>query len=229
MRGATSTSLNKYQTGTFQPTLPVRGATRRRAYSRRASLISTHAPRAGSDLMSLPDISRPTDFNPRSPCGERRDGEQYEHIDFTISTHAPRAGSDLIAVFLSPPCYISTHAPRAGSDLMHRMLKMSKNDFNPRSPCGERLSSDGKAPIQLDFNPRSPCGERRPILQQFGLMHNFNPRSPCGERLYAGRLSAEEPGFQPTLPVRGATVRFYSNLDSCTISTHAPRAGSDEH
>ncbi len=191
------------------------------------------------------------DFNPRSPCGERRDGEQYEHIDFTISTHAPRAGSDLIAVFLSPPCYISTHAPRAGSDLiavflsppcyisthapragsdlMHRMLKMSKNDFNPRSPCGERLSSDGKAPIQLDFNPRSPCGERRPILQQFGLMHNFNPRSPCGERLYAGRLSAEEPGFQPTLPVRGATVRFYSNLDSCTISTHAPRAGSDEH
>ena len=213
------------------------------------------------------------DFNPRSPCGERRDGEQYEHIDFTISTHAPRAGSDLIAVFLSPPCYISTHAPRAGSDLMHRMLKMSKNDFNPRSPCGERLSSDGKAPIQLDFNPRSPCGERRPILQQFGLMHNFNPRSPCGERralmMFCGSLMVisthapragsdyqvssififkkdfnprspcgERPptlgswtkpssGFQPTLPVRGATYEQLEITERTEISTHAPRAGSD--
>ena len=79
-------------------------------------------------------------------------------------------------------------------------------NFNPRSPCGERQplrgtwewilrfqstlplwgatllthSSETEASY---FNPRSPCGER-PELQNilYTLKYDFNPRSPCGER-----------------------------------------------
>ena len=38
-----------------------------------ATIISIHAPRAGSDLPSLTAITtRGFNFNPRSPCGERQ-------------------------------------------------------------------------------------------------------------------------------------------------------------
>ena len=55
-------------------------------------------------------------FNPRSPCGERR---------------------DLPSVYTGRRC-ISTHAPRAGSDQRHPLAGSRPRNFNPRSPCGER-------------------------------------------------------------------------------------------
>ena len=60
-----------------------------------------------------------------------------------------------------------------------------------------------------------------------GLYSNFNPRSPCGERRAKRVLDCKGGGFQPTLPVRGATVRRRAFLLPESISTHAPRAGSD--
>ena len=102
---------------TFQSTLPVRGATRRTAIIENKTVISIHAPRAGSDHRGR--LRRPL------PVG--------------ISIHAPRAGSDfsnpkiksLAPLFQSTlPVRgataeqelnhamnnISIHAPRAGSD-----------------------------------------------------------------------------------------------------------------
>ena len=34
--------------------------------------ISIHAPHAGSDPLKVPHFAPSFDFNPRSPCGERR-------------------------------------------------------------------------------------------------------------------------------------------------------------
>ena len=65
-------------------------------------------------------INTPDDinFNPRSPHGERLDGEDYTQvIADMISTHAPRTGSDVF-------CFV-------------RKQRIS-NHFNPRSPHGER-------------------------------------------------------------------------------------------
>ena len=36
------------------------------------------------------------------------------------------------------------------------------------------------------------------------------------------------PGFQPTLPLRGATWASWLSFATCAVSTHAPLAGSDE-
>ena len=60
-----------YELGIFQPTLPVRGATPPTSAPRTPCQISTHAPRAGSDVARLDGVYRPAYFNPRSPCGER--------------------------------------------------------------------------------------------------------------------------------------------------------------
>ena len=124
----------------FQSTLPVRGAT---SFSRAAFAGSCY-------------------FNPRSPCGERRGAGRRIRGNRLISIHAPRAGSDIQKLaFLSDSLgfqstlpvrgatqrqknrwelfYISIHAPRAGSDDEPRAGRGVPRDFNPRSPCGERL------------------------------------------------------------------------------------------
>ena len=77
-------------------------------------LISTHAPRTGSDSQRLWKEYTTCNFNPRSPHGERRRG-------------CADAGTD------SPP--ISTHAPRTGSDSMWTKTATSERRFQPTLPA----------------------------------------------------------------------------------------------
>ena len=55
----------------FQSTLPMRGATHRGPVQLFTSGISIHAPHAGSDWHLWMSWSTSSNFNPRSPCGER--------------------------------------------------------------------------------------------------------------------------------------------------------------
>ena len=104
---------------------------------------------------------------------------------------------------------ISTHAPRTGSDRIFGATFGAINNFNPRSPHGERpirqqrtsrtetfqptLPARGATGLLLrllqfrpNFNPRSPHGERRsPTCYSTGHHPHFNPRSPHGERRIA--------------------------------------------
>ena len=57
-----------------------------------------------------------------------------------------------------------------------------------------------------DFNPRSPHGERHQRPHQPPEDGDFNPRSPHGERPSSLRVPEFIISFQPTLPARGATV-----------------------
>ena len=80
----------------FQPTLPARGATRRQPKTDGVLLISTHAPRTGSDDAAGTSASASElNFNPRSPHGERRGAVLQRNLPRLISTHAPRTGSDM--------------------------------------------------------------------------------------------------------------------------------------
>ena len=105
------------------------------------------------------------DFNPRSPCGERPDAALFCGAGNYISIHAPRAGSDSrAAIEPSQEELISIHAPRAGSDETAIRTHLEQVDFNPRSPCGERLHPIDTAQTPGYFNPRSPCGERQQYI-----------------------------------------------------------------
>ena len=57
---------------TFQPTRPLRGTTDSRSHGRHYASISTHAPLAGHDCESGKPLSNRKYFNPRAPCGARR-------------------------------------------------------------------------------------------------------------------------------------------------------------
>ena len=65
-----------------------------------------------------------------------------------ISIHAPRTGSDAYYDSLdAAENKISIHAPRTGSDRDCKTMRGIRDDFNPRSPHGERprsIEADGK-------------------------------------------------------------------------------------
>ena len=65
-------SISSGSAPTFQSTHPLRGATRWRRGSGHGNVISIHAPLAGCDCKVANYDIRPADFNPRTPCGVRR-------------------------------------------------------------------------------------------------------------------------------------------------------------
>ena len=122
----------------FQSTLPVWGATRRPGRKQRKAAISIHAPRVGSDSAWSSQTARFSDFNPRSPCGERLFFGGKNMYKSIFQSTLPVWGATQTGTF--SPCHaqISIHAPRVGSDVEQRAQGCLCNDFNPRSPCGER-------------------------------------------------------------------------------------------
>ena len=102
---------------------------------------------------------------------------------------------------------ISIHAPRAGSDLRKiEQMFDTEVDFNPRSPCGERLEVESTVNPGIWISIHAPrAGSDSNLIRQRGI----------------GRV------FQSTLPVRGATRPIFTVRMCIRISIHAPRAGSD--
>ena len=220
--------LSFFPTHPFQPTLPARGAT----------------------SLAITVFQALLHFNPRSPHGERPKAAARKAAS-AISTHAPRTGSDDWL-----PCTpeqgkdISTHAPRTGSDLSHVALLLRLYYFNPRSPHGERhaiIIVSGGVPNISTHAPRTGSdGVIRWLRNQPRI---FQPTLPargatfCPKFLYASfvfqptlpargataysPIFASVVSFQPTLPARGATDADHHRRLTATISTHAPRTGSD--
>ena len=144
-----------------------------------------------------------------------------------ISIHAPRTGSDVMYGAPSTITPISIHAPRTGSDKIGYSYALLKNNFNPRSPHGERQTLFRLPESCNYFNPRSPHGERRNsyIYMPLRILY-FNPRSPHGERLISNRDKPQTLKFQSTLPARGATMQgytFYCHRDFNPRSPHGER------
>ncbi len=170
-------------------------------------VISIHAPRAGSDANTSAPDQLTLDFNPRSPCGERRRKNRERRTVLQISIHAPRAGSDLKRKRGADRLKrISIHAPRAGSDILTEFALTIPANFNPRSPCGERHCL-GVFALHLPF------------------ISIHAPRAGSDRHWHNIVINGDK--FQSTLPVRGATHQQHRRVGSHSISIHAPRAGSD--
>ena len=101
---------------------------------------------------------------------------------------------------------ISTHAPLAG------------RDPRPRPRRGSTKIST-HAPL---------AGRDRRGLHREEDNYYFNPRAPCGARqLGTEYRNKGQKKFQPTRPLRGATLAEDRVGHGESISTHAPLAGRD--
>ena len=169
-----------------------------------------------------------TDFNPRSPWGERLIHQRSKQSLSAFQSTLPVGGATRLRASTGWTGKISIHAPRGGSDKISSESSKEIEDFNPRSPWGERrpqflikedfrgfqstlpvggatVSAEQVPSAPADFNPRSPWGER-PLWYGFSYcLQYFNPRSPWGERQSVSSDVHADFVFQSTLPVGGAT------------------------
>ena len=82
--------------------------------------------------------------------------------------------------------------------------------------------------VDNNFNPRSPHGERLVIhTTQVGVIEHFNPRSPHGERLRKDTGNNDDYFISIHAPRTGSDLVLALVLALLSISIHAPRTGSD--
>ena len=169
----------------FQPTLPARGATNAPKFGKHRQLISTHAPRTGSDGRRVQRLPFRQNFNPRSPHGERPHKPGGGAATTRFQPTLPARGATLARQTTDEQPAISTHAPRTGSDTSPGTADdHDKQPFQPTLPARGATEAGGIANMRRD---------------------HFNPRSPHGERPTSAPFSGKRSEFQPTLPARGAT------------------------
>ena len=150
-------------------------------------------------------MRRVRDFNPRSPRGERLSKSSSSLQSAVFQSTLPAGGATTLPRIEYYKLEISIHAPRGGSDDDHPPKRQGRQNFNPRSPRGERRKTLTKSRRHMDFNPRSPRGERRLL----------------------GNICRPTVSFQSTLPAGGATRNRRQRKPIRGISIHAPRGGSD--
>ena len=169
--------------------------------------ISIHAPRVGSDVSGTYCGEHQPKFQSTLPVWGATSGSSQAEQEFEISIHAPRVGSDpYLQGGEQQYSGISIHAPRVGSDLGFSLKMHCILYFNPRSPCGERLS------YRIDY--------------QFCVLISIHAPRVGSDLDMMGKWSKSWV-FQSTLPVWGATKTFTSRSLEIVISIHAPRVGSD--
>ena len=191
----------------FQSTLPVWGATANLQELLRPGCISIHAPRVGSDSDLRNGEPDRTDFNPRSPCGERPPAEGQKETPTEISIHAPRVGSDdVFATSSMWAMVISIHAPRVGSDNSIKSNSARPDEFQSTLPVwGATLL------LCILIDPRTISIHAPRVGSDNRTLH---PPTQHSISIHAPRVGSD--------PAPAAVP------DSARpISIHAPRVGSD--
>ena len=191
-------------------------------------LISIHAPLAGSDLLAHPascayglfqstlpsrgatiykmrKVYISSNFNPRSPRGERRKILTLMKSISEFQPALPSRGATYCYQLLLRKHQISTRAPLAGSD-----RRGAENN------AGEVIST------------RAPLAGSDDISKLSGALDIISTRAPLAGSDSEGVISKKTiVTFQPALPSRGATEIQSAFYSSHPISTRAPLAGSD--
>ena len=123
---------------------------------------------------------------------------------------------------------ISTHAPLAGRDGCGMTCCTHTTNFNPRAPCGARLTPRRSRCYRIgNFNPRAPCGARQRSGANRRAARYFNPRAPCGARLNWLTVYELKPDISTHAPLAGRDIFASAGERTHGISTHAPLAGRD--
>ena len=215
--------------------------------------ISIHAPRTGSDLIKSLLLKCSSNFNPRSPHGERH------HVPVILplgegvfqSTLPARGATEILCISKESARFQSTLPARGATE--RRGLKMADiANFNPRSPHGERRRSISCSKSLTVFQSTLPARgatrwEQRGAGRRSISIHAPRTGSDGVHRrvwrdvaisIHAPRTGSDDTVppfrrfisiFQSTLPARGATIPYADAQRDMTISIHAPRTGSDTY
>ena len=189
----------------FQSTLPLRGA--------------TCIQRVNGSLRH---------FNPRSPYGERRLGNNSPALFFKFQSTLPLRGATTSIKSFFTVGQISIHAPLTGSDDDLPAVTGYADAISIHAPL---TGSDGWKvwPCQWRWVFQSTLPLRGATSKACFLAHAnlFQSTLPLRGATYMLYQFDTQSLFQSTLPLRGATKRIKAVQVVPTISIHAPLTGSD--
>ena len=170
------------------------------------------------------------DFNPRAPCGARLLYPRGFSLLPLFQPTRPLRGATIrrSSSYLRPYKFQPTRPLRGATETFRRYIAEIPH-FNPRAPCGARPFGHGQAQPEGKISTHAPLAGRDKLSNtpfQGGYIsthaplagrdsvsqgrcppsHNFNPRAPCGARPLGCGYRMGSLGFQPTRPLRGATI-----------------------
>ena len=196
--------------GGFQSTLPARGAT----------------------WPVPPGHHQAGYFNPRSPHGERPYFQALPAQGSLFQSTLPARGATIPSAtraFGTSRFQSTLPARGATGGFYHRHRR--HDNFNPRSPHGERPAQHPDPPRRGHFNPRSPHGER-PGGQgcRRAWRRHFNPRSPHGERRdRRRRANRVDRNFNPRSPHGERPSRKAENGHEKDFNPRSPHGERPHH
>ena len=190
--------------------------------------ISIHAPRGGSDNLSMCEMFNYFYFNPRSPRGERLAIALAMETPPEFQSTLPAGGATPNGErpFL-PLLIISIHAPRGGSDCILLTKLLRSKSFQSTLPAGGATPRHTVSLPYWRFQSTLPAGGATILRAMRGYGNEFQSTLPAGG---ATRIISKRRyvcGFQSTLPAGGATKNETHGGRLSGISIHAPRGGSD--
>ena len=145
-------------------------------------------------------------FNPRAPCGARRNVDTFKAWIAQFQSTRPVWGATIGVGIGLPINFISIHAPRVGRDGTCAAVSRSQQIFQSTRPVwGATVPAAQLTVIHRYFNPRAPCGARRRHILCFVASNCIS--------IHAPRVGRDRQRF------------LYSLL--IIISIHAPRVGRD--
>ena len=138
-------------------------------------------------------------------------------------------GATLQAQLVKDGVLISIHAPHAGRDSGRFSFYVWFFGISIHAPHAGR---DSNGPKQADwgqnFNPRAPCGARLSFHGLLGQLSTFQSTRPMRGATVPTDDSTVAGVFQSTRPMRGATICLFMVIINEHISIHAPHAGRDQ-
>ena len=123
----------------FQSTHSMRSATKTPIMDKETGeqFQSTHSMRSATD--GIPSILKKNYFNPRTPCGVRRNiGMQIRFQQRYFNPRTPCGVRPIrLRIGMTSELFQSTHSMRSATSTVFS-FSATRSNFNPRTPCGVR-------------------------------------------------------------------------------------------
>ena len=158
---------------------PAKGATEDRNITESHFSISIHAPAKGATL-NRDLLLEKEKISIHAPAKGATGAGRRDACESDISIHAPAKGATEDTVGTAYRSGISIHAPAKGATTHASLLRVSINNFNPRSREGSDIVVYPRGCVRCNFNPRSREGSDSFWSWQRVNWVDFNPRSREG-------------------------------------------------
>ena len=175
-----------------------------------------------------PGIWIGSNFNPRSPRGERLCEASTPAAGIIFQSTFPARGTTFDCSPIRKRDLISIHVPREGNDRVAAQGRKPFAHFNPRSPRGERHARVLQVRRLKIFQSTFPARGTTILPSRSAIPETISIHVPReGNDCKLVRKYVQHSKFQSTFPARGTTLSDSDIEKLREISIHVPREGND--